>query len=409
VSSDVLERDPRLIVQERGIAGLGHAFVARMRSGDLGSFPVVVGLIIIWAIFQQQTGHFISPRNLSNLAIEISYGGLISLGLVLVLLLGEIDLSVGSISGLCAAITAVLSVKHGWNPVVAIIVATAAGAGIGAFQGFVFSRFAVPSFVVTLAGLLGWSGLQLKVLGKTGTLNFPFNGFISDLTNYHFSDVIGYVFAAIAVAGFAASAISRRLQQERAGLPTQPWSVTGLAIAVIAVIGFVSVWELNRFQGVPLAIVIFLGFAILFAVVTTRTTYGRHIFAVGGNIEAARRAGISTSMIRISVFAISGAMAALGGVMSASYVLAASQSTGGSDLLLYTIAAAVIGGTSLFGGRGSAWSALLGWLVIGSIYQGMFLLGLSSDSQFMVIGGVLLAAAIIDALSRRGRVSSGRV
>jgi D-xylose transport system permease protein len=171
----------------------------------------------------------------------------------------------------------------------------------------------------------------------------------------------------------------------------------------------VSVWELNRFQGVPLAIVIFLGFAILFAVVTTRTTYGRHIFAVGGNIEAARRAGISTSMIRISVFAISGAMAALGGVMSASYVLAASQSTGGSDLLLYTIAAAVIGGTSLFGGRGSAWSALLGWLVIGSIYQGMFLLGLSSDSQFMVIGGVLLAAAIIDALSRRGRVSSGRV
>ncbi|HEU5034346.1 MAG TPA: sugar ABC transporter permease [Mycobacteriales bacterium] len=408
MTTDVLERDPRLIVQEQGLRGMGRAFVTRIRNGELGSLPVIIGLILIWAIFQADTGNFISPSNLNNLAVDISYGGLISLGIVMVLLLGEIDLSVGSMSGLCAAITAVLNVQHGWNPWLAILVAVLAGAALGAFQGFVFSAFTVPSFVVTLAGLLAFLGLQLKVLGKTGTINFPFGGTISNLTNYHFSDAIGYLFAIIGVVLFALSMAAKALQQRRAGLPAQPWTVIAAGTLGVAIVLFVSVWELNRSLGVPLALVIFLGFVLLFAVITTRTQYGRHVFAVGGNIEAARRAGVQTRMVQITVFSIAGAMAAIGGVMSASYVDSASQSTGGSDLLLYTIAAAVIGGTSLFGGRGSAWSALLGWLVIGSIYQGMFLIGLQSDAQYLVIGGVLLAAAIIDALSRRGRAGRGR-
>ena len=406
--STTLERDPRLVLQEEGAGAYVRASIDRLRTGDLGSLPVVVGIVVIWAVFQWQNDAFLSPRNLVALAVQISYGGLISLGIVMVLLLGEIDLSVGSMSGLCASIMGVLSVTHGWDPVVAIIVAVAIGAAFGALQGFFFSRFQIPSFVVTLAGLLAFLGLQLKVLGNTGTLNFTFGGTISDLTNKHFGSAVAYTIAAVAVAIYLAVMLDTRRRRAAAGLTYEPMFAIAVRAAVLAVVLFVIMWELERAQGLPLAFVIFVAFVVLFSLVTTQTTYGRHVFAVGGNVEAARRAGISISMIRISVFALSGTMAAFGGIMNASYTLSVSQNSGGSDLLLYSIAAAVIGGTSLFGGRGSAWSALLGWLVIGSIYNGMFLLGLKADVQYMVIGAVLLVAAAVDALSRRGRQASGR-
>ena len=408
MTNTVLERDPRLVLQEEGAGAYVRATLNRMRTGDLGSLPVVIGIIIIWAVFQSQDSAFLSPRNLVALAVQISYGGLISLGIVMVLLLGEIDLSVGSMSGLCASVVGVLSVSHGWNPVLSILVAVAVGAGFGALQGFFFTRFHIPSFVVTLAGLLAFLGMQLKVLGDTGTLNFPFGGVISDLTNTHFGPGVAYTLAILAVVAYAATMLATRQRRSSAGLTHEPMFALGVRVVVVAIVLLVAVWELERAQGLPLAFVIFMACVLLFAMLTTGTTYGRHVFAVGGNVEAARRAGINISMIHITVFAISGGMAAFGGVMNASYTLSVSQSSGGSDLLLYSIAAAVIGGTSLFGGRGSAWSALLGWLVIGSIYNGMFLLGLKSDVQYMVIGGVLLVAAAVDALGRRGREASGR-
>ena len=403
-----IPKDPRLIMQEGGVAGIFRAFWQRIRTGELGSIPIVIGLIVIWTTFQVQNDRFLSPENLYNLAVQISATGLIALGIVLVLLLGEIDLSVGSVSGLAAGVLAVINIKHGWNAALSIVIAIAVGGLIGLFQGVVFTRLHVPSFVVTLAGLIAWQGALLYVLGDTGTINFPFDGTVGDLTSKHFGPGVGWTLAVVAVAVYVGVLVNTRLQQVRAQLPPRPWAEIGLRSGIVAVILGLGVWELERARGVPLAFLIFIGFIIFFSLLTTQTRYGRHIFAVGGNEEAARRAGISVTGIRVSVFGIAGAMAALGGIMAASQVLAANQSSGSSDVLLNAIAAAVIGGTSLFGGRGSAWSALLGILVIGSITNGMFLLGLSSDIRLMITGGVLLAAAVIDALGRRGRVASGK-
>lgn len=407
MSNATLERDPRLIGQEQGLGGLAKTGWGRVRSGDLGSLPVILGLAVIWAVLQSQNDRFLSPGNLVDLARNISYGGLISLGIVMVLLIGEIDLSVGSVSGLSAAAMGVVSIRNGADPYLGMLVAVLVGAAVGLVQGFVFSRFHVPSFVVTLAGLLALLGLQLHVLGRQGTITFPFGKTVSSLTNQYFNAGTSYALVTVALVVYIGSMLMTRVQQVRAGLPPRSWATTAVRGGVIAVVLYVVAWEFNRDRGLPLAFVIFLAFVVFFSVLTTQTTYGRHVFAVGGNIEAARRAGIRVNRIRISVFIIAGAMAAVGGIMNASYVGSVGTTSGGSDLLLDSIAAAVIGGTSLFGGRGSAWSALLGWLVIGSITNGMALLGLSSDIQFMITGGVLLAAATIDALARRGRQSHG--
>jgi D-xylose transport system permease protein len=383
-------------------------FLRRFLQGDLGSLRVVLAIALIWAIFQYEESRFLTSANLTNLVLQITATGLISVGVVLVLLLGEIDLSVGAVSGLCSAITAVLSVQHGWNPYLAIAAGILAGTGIGLFQGFVFDFFGLPSFVVTLAGLLAWQGFQLKVLGNTGTVNLT-DPKITGLTGTFYGDTVGWIIAIVGIAGFAGANIWGRRTRVRAGLPPRPLPALVFRVGLVAAVVIVTVAVLNSDRGVPLAGLILVGFVLVFQYVTTRTRFGRHIFAVGGNAEAARRAGISLMKVRVVVFMLASSMAAIGGIMAASRLLAVNQSSGGSNLLLFAIAGPVVAGTSLFGGRGGVWTALLGAVVIGSISNGMDLLALESSIQFIVTGGVLLAAVVVDAIARQRRAASGRV
>jgi len=380
----------------------------RFIAGDLAELRVVLALALIWVIFYLQEPRFLSSVNLSNLVLQTTAVGLVSIGIVLVLLLGEIDLSVGAVSGLCAAIMAVLNVKHGWSPYLAIAAGVLAGTAIGLFQGSVFTRFAVPSFVVTLAGLLAWPGAQLEVLGETGTVNLN-DPKILGLTSTFYSDTVGWILALVAIGLYAATALRGRQKRVSQGLSAPQVGLLVLRIGLVAVATLVAVWVLNDDRGVPLAALILVGFCLVFFYITTRTTFGRHIFAVGGNAEAARRAGIHVTRVRVIVFMIASSMAAIGGIMAASRLLAVNQSSGSGDFLLLAIAGPVIAGTSLFGGRGSVWHALLGALVITSISNGMDLLALQSSVKFMVTGAVLLLAVVIDAIARRQRQAAGRV
>jgi D-xylose transport system permease protein len=380
----------------------------RFVQGDLAELRVVIALVVIWAIFYFQEERFLSSVNLTNLVLQATAVGLVAIGVVLVLLLGEIDLSVGAVSGLCAAIMAVLVEQQGWSPYLGIAAGVLAGTAIGLFQGSIFTRFAIPSFVVTLAGLLAWPGAQLEVLGETGTVNLT-DPKIVGLTTTFYSDTFGWVLAFLAIGLYAATTLMSRQRRLREGLSAPPLGTLVLRIVLVAVVVLVAVWVLNDDRGVPLAVLILLGFVLLFFYITTRTTFGRHIFAVGGNAEAARRAGIKVNRVRVLVFMIASTMAAVGGIMAASRLLAVNQSSGAGEFLLLAIAAPVIAGTSLFGGRGSVWHALLGALVIQSILNGMDLLGWETAVKFMVTGAVLLAAVMVDAIARRQRREAGRV
>lgn len=401
--------DPRLLVREQGFKGYRTEFARKLRSGELGSVPVVVGLIVIWAIFQSLDSAFLSPKNLSDLSIYIVGTGMISVGIVFVLLLGEIDLSVGSVSGLSAATMAVLNVNQGVPEWLAVIIALLTGAVAGALHGFFFARVGVPAFVVTLAGLLGWNGLMLQVLGTTGTINLDDEGLVVALTGHYFTDLAAaYGAAVLAVAAFFLAQFLDSRRREAAGVPSRPLSEIVGRTAVLAVIAFAAAYQLNQYKGLPLALVIFLVILVGYDFLLRRSSYGRKIFALGGSVEAARRAGIDVTAVRISVFALSGTMAAVGGLFIASRIAAANQGAGTGNLLMEAIAAAVIGGTSLFGGRGKVWSALLGMLVIGSIASGMALMGIAASVQYMITGGVLLAAVVIDSVSRRTQKTAGR-
>jgi D-xylose transport system permease protein len=380
----------------------------RIRGGELGAWPVIIGLIVIWIVFQSLNDRFLTPQNLTNLSLQIAATGTISVGVVLVLLLGEIDLSVGSVAGVAAATLAVLNVRHHWGDIAAIIAALLLGAAIGFFQGTVFARLGVPAFVVTLAGLIGWQGLQLYLLKPEGTINFPYDGLIAKLTHTFLSPAGGWIVGILVIAAYAASVLIDRRQRTAAGLPRLGTMQVLLRTIGLAVIVGATVVVLNAWQGVPVALLIFVGIVALSDFILRRTTRGRNVYAVGGNIEAARRAGINVTWVRIIVFTLASTLAALGGILTASRGFSANQSTGGADTLLVAIASAVIGGVSLFGGRGSPYGALLGALVLGSIQSGMFLLNLDSSIRLMITAAVLLAAVILDALSRRGRRSTGR-
>jgi D-xylose transport system permease protein len=303
---------------------------------------------------------------------------------------------------------AVLNVKQGWNPYLAILAGLAAGAAIGLFQGTVGTRLGIPSFVVTLAGLLAWQGALLEVLGDTGTVNLR-DPAITNLAGTFLSDFAGWLLAALGCLAVAARELLARRRRASAGLELVPPLTSALKIAGPSVAIVVAVAIVNSDRGVPLSILILIGFCLLFGYLTTRTRWGRYVFAVGGNAEAARRAGINVTMIRTSVFVLASTMAAAGGILFASRLLAVNQSSGGSDTLLLAIAGPVIAGVSLFGGRGSIWAALLGALVIQSISNGMDLLALESSVKFMVTGGVLLLAVSLDAITQRRRRAHGRL
>jgi D-xylose transport system permease protein len=403
----VSDLDPRLVAEKPGLAGAVAGFRRRLAQGELGSLPVIAGIAIIWAIFGLANDRFLTPGNLTNLILQLAATGTISIGVVLVLLLGEIDLSVGQLSGLAAAVMAVLNVKQGWPGWLAILAGLGIGVVIGAFQGFWVTRFRIPAFVVTLAGLLAWLGALLLVLGETGTINLT-DPTITGLTSTFFIPLDAWLLAVVVIVGYAASKLWDRRRRVAAGLPVPPLQLLVSRIVVLAVFLLAAAAVLAADRGLPLALVIFVGLVVLVDLLIRRTRYGRHVLAVGGNAEAARRAGIQVDNVRLVVFTLAGTLAAAGGILAASRLFAVNQSSGGADTLLIAIAGPVIGGTSLFGGRGSAYSALLGGLVVFSITNGMNLLGVESSIRFLVTGGVLLLAATVDALARRGRQTAGR-
>jgi D-xylose transport system permease protein len=395
---------PAIVADE---AGGFQRLIRRVTQGELGSLPVIFGLVVIWAVFEYLNPNFLSARNLTNLMVQIADTGTIAVGIVLVLLLGEIDLSVGSVSGLAAGVMAVLHVKHGFPAPVAIAAGVLTGTVIGLVQGFWFTTFKIPSFVVTLAGLLAWEGLLILILGTTGTINI-FDPGIDAIAGNFLTSIQGWAVAIAALLVFVGGMLITRRRRVAADLEVQPILGVAARAIVAAVLVLAAVYVLNSDRGVPLAALILAAFVVGFDYLMRRTRFGRHVFAVGGNAEAARRSGISVTRIRLAVFTLAGTMAAAGGIIAASRLLAVNQSSGSGDVLLNAIAAAVIGGTSLFGGRGTVWAALTGALVIGSISNGMDLLALPASIKFMVTGGVLLAAVTVDAVARQGRQSAGR-
>lgn len=403
------QREAATAVEGAGKPGAASSggWRARFTGVDPGSAPVLLGLFAIWAAFALANDRFLSAVNLTNLMLQIAATGTISVGLVLVLLLGEIDLSAGILSGLAAATAAALNVKAGWPGAACALAGLGAGTLVGAFHGLWVARLGVPSFVVTLAGLLAWQGALLLVLGDAGTINLG-DPFLVSIAGTFFDPPLALAIGGAAALAYAASVVVGRRRRLAAGLAPGPLgpALVRAGAAIVAIVAAVAVFALDR--GLPLAVLLFLGLLVAVETLLHKTRFGRHIFAVGGNAEAARRAGVRVRSVRVAAFALGGLLAAAGGLLAASRLLAVNQSSGGGDVLLNAVAAAVIGGTSLFGGRGSAWSALLGALVIGSISNGMDLLALPSSVKFVVTGAVLLLAASADAVSRRETSRGGR-
>jgi D-xylose transport system permease protein len=344
-----------------------------------------------------------------NLFFDCSVVGVISLGVVCVLLLGEIDLSVGSMSGVASALLGVLWVNHGVPVLVAIVAAVVLGACVGAIYATLRTRLSMPSFVSTLAGLLALLGLQLYMLGSTGSINLPYDSSIVGFGQLYVMPAwLSHGLALIP--GIAMLVTGRRAMEQRRRASLSPGSLGGLIVkAAVLTAGLqLIVYYLNVGRGVPWMFGLFVLLVVVMNYAFTRTKWGRSMMAVGGNAEAARRAGIDVRRIYLSAFMLCSMFAALGGVLSAARLASSSQQAGTGDVNLNAIAAAVIGGTSLFGGRGSAWSALLGIIVIQSISNGLTLLNLSSSLRYMITGAVLAVAVIVDSLARKSRVSHGR-
>jgi D-xylose transport system permease protein len=401
-------QDERLL-RPTGFSGNVRAALKRIRTGDLGSLPVVIGLIIIWTIFQILNPVFLSSNNIVNLMLQAAPIGVIAIGVVLVLLLGQIDLSVGSVSGLTAAVIGVGLTKGHWPEFLAIVVALVVGVAIGLLYGLLFARFGVPSFVITLAGLLGFLGLQLAILGPDGSINIPYSSFLVTFEQIWFvPPPIAIILAILTGVAVAAVGLIGRRKRAAAGLSAASLTSIFLKAGALLVALVLVVIYLDTDRGVGASFLFFIVLVVAVDYALTRTKWGRSVFAVGGNVEAARRAGIRVNRIYVGVFVLSGVFAVLGGLLAAGRGAVASLQSGTGDVNLDAIAAAVIGGTSLFGGRGSAYSALLGIIVIQSISSGLTLLSLDSSVRYMITGAVLLLAVIVDSLSRRSRVAAGR-
>jgi D-xylose transport system permease protein len=400
--------DERLVATH-GIGGYAHLLWNRLRSGELGSAPVIVGLAIICIGFYTAEPRFLSSRSLVSITQFAAPVGIIALGIVLVLLLGEIDLSVGSVSGFASAVMAVTLLDKGQSMVVAMLAGILVGVAIGALYALLYTKLGVPSFVFSLAGLLGFQGALLYVLGKNGTRNLPSDNFLVDFTRFQFvSPTISYVLVLAAVAIFVLAQLRVIRQRTAAGLSAPSLATVAVkATALLVSVGLLT-YYVNIDRGWTYIWVFFVVLVVLMDLVLRRTRWGRHVYAVGGNEEAARRSGIKVDRVYFSVFAACSTLAALGGLLAAGLQTSVSQASGTNDTNLTAIAAAVIGGTSLFGGRGSAYSAMLGIIVLQAIQTGLNLVGVDSSVRFMVTGGVLLLAVAIDSVSRRARSSSGR-
>jgi D-xylose transport system permease protein len=383
---------------------------AGVKAGDLGSLPIVIGLVIIAIVFQSRNSNFLTAGNFVNLIVQAAAITTIGMGIVFVLLLGEIDLSVGYVSAVAGVTTALLTLpdnSHVFAAAPTLVIALVVGLAIGTLHGLIITKVGIPSFVVTLAGLLGWNGVVLLLIGDRGTVIIQ-NSFFVGFANDFLPSGTAWIVAIAGVALYAAMLFWQRIQRARHGLATAPDAVLLIRVAVLAIAVLAVVYVCNQDRGIPYVLLMLAGVFILWTYVLQRTRFGRHIYAVGGNAEAARRAGINVDNIKIACFAICSMMAALGGIVLASRLRSVDTGAGGGSILLYAIAAPVIGGTSLFGGRGNIKSAVLGALVIASIDNGLGLLGLSSGTKFVITAGVLLLAVTVDSVARKGRASAGR-
>lgn len=404
----VLTVDPAITAETFG--EYVRASWVRIRGGESGALPVVGGLLLIGIFFQSLNSNFLTAGNLVNLLIQGSVFMLLAMGQVFVLLLGEIDLSIGYVGGIGGVIMAELvSEKNGWPWWAAIPAALLACAAIGAFQGTIITRVGLPSFVVTLAGQLGWLGVMLMILGDGGVVPVN-NEVINNIASGNLSATTSWVVMAVAVGTFGLWTWLRDERRRRSGLVAPPRSVSALKISLTLAAGVTVVWICNTdrgvlvpIRGVPWVLLIVLAVLAAWTAVLSRTRFGRYIYAIGGGAEAARRAGINLALIRTAAFALASFTAGFAGIVYASRLRSVSTSFDGGTLVLYCVAAAVIGGTSLFGGRGKMLHAVLGGLVIAAIDNGMGLQGYSAPSKYMVTAIVLVLAVTIDAVARRGR------
>lgn len=411
-SSAELAVAPELVANSLGEYLRGWA--ARIRAGDSGILPVIVGLIVIAIIFQSQNSNFLTAGNLVNLLVQGAAITLLGLGEVFALLLGEIDLSIGFVAGVAGVIAAELvAFPHNWPWYAAVGLALVVTAVIGLVQGSIITRLGLPSFVVTLAGLLGFQGVMLMMVGQGGTVPIA-SDVINDFANGNMTVGAGWVLTALLIVGYAGLTWSRDQRRRASGLVAPPVSLTMLKIAAVAVAGvaLVLICNANRgllvpIRGVPWVVLIVLGVLGAWSVLLGRTRFGRYVYAIGGNAEAARRAGVNLARIRTTAFILCSLTAGVAGIVYASRLRSVSTNLDGGTLVLYAVAAAVIGGTSLFGGRGRPLHAVLGGVVIAAIANGMGLLGMAAATQLIVTALVLLAAVTIDAVARRGRMATG--
>ncbi|WP_167198387.1 sugar ABC transporter permease [Brevibacterium pigmentatum] len=391
-------------ISSEGIVG---TFIRRVKEGQLGSFPVIFALIVIVIVFQSADSNFISPANLVNLSTQVAFLAILALGINLILLLGEIDLSLAQLGGLAASLLGVLVVRQGVPPAMALIIMLLLGLVVGAIQGWFFAVVGIPAFVVTLAGLLAFTGLTLTTLGTQKNLSMS-DTFAFDFASFYFPAIWAYIFGAIAIIGFGGGIIYSKMRRHREGLSAPSWTSVIVRIVLLAAIVFGFLILVNQDFGLAMPFFLMIVIAIVIDLVLRKTRYGRSIYAVGGKVEAARRAGIRVTWVRISVFMAAGVLAALFGFIKTGVTTNAGSTLVSTQDLLNAIAAAVIGGTSLFGGRGTAWAAVLGALVVGAINNGLYLIGFNSDAQQIITALVLLTAVVIDALSRRGQRYVGR-
>jgi D-xylose transport system permease protein len=398
-------------VSGANLSGYARLWWQGIRAGELGSLPIILGIGVIVLVFGLLDDTFLTERNFTNLLLQMCGIATIAIGVVFVLLIGEIDLSVAFVSAVGGVVMTLLLRPDdpGWPWWAAIAFALGCTTAIGFVQALVITKAGVPSFVVTLAGLLIWSGVVLILTtqaSSVGTIRIQ-DETVVGIANDFLSATAGWVVAGLVVAGYALVELQNARTRRASGLYAKPVVVMALQIVGLAAVTFAAVWYVNKDRGVPKVAVILLVFLVIWSFIASRTTFGRHVYAVGGSAEASRRAGINVDRVRIAVFMISGFMAGVGGIMLASRLRSVATNTGGGNLLLLVIASAVIGGTSLFGGVGRVVSALLGALVIASIQNGMDLLGLASGTKFVITGLVLLAAVLVDAYAKRRRAARG--
>ncbi|MFM1750179.1 MAG: hypothetical protein RLY80_674 [Actinomycetota bacterium] len=397
------------------LKGAWDDYISRVKSGDMGALPGVLGLVALCIVFGIMSDVFLTPGNFANLLTQAASVTVIAMGLVFVLLLGEIDLSAGYASGVCGAVLVILITNHGYPWWIALAVSIVVGAILGYTIGTLVSRLGIPSFVVTLAAFLMFQGLLLLLAGEGGTIRIE-DPTILAVQNNNLSPLLSWAFFVAVSAIYVLIGLARINSRRKAGLKSELKKLWAIKTISLLTIGVGAVWALNlersnnpdlvSLKGTPYVVPVILALLVGGTFVLSRTAYGRHIYAVGGNAEAARRAGINVKNIRTSAFVICSAFAAIAGMLFASRQNSISPTTGGSSTLLYAVGAAVIGGTSLFGGKGKMRDAVLGGLVVAVIDNGMGLLGYAAGIKFIVTGAVLLISAGVDAISRRGATTS---